>query len=227
MKAATPLYNDRMRLVGEERREFQRLRLDPPLPGTLGSTAVSILEIGVLGARVQHAAPLDQEYAELHFASGNEDVGMRCEIIRTVKSADAKAAGSGLQSGVRFLAAIDDSGDKLRAMLARIVTHEFEVRRKLPPNSMPPASSVDGDKTVRGADAGFLCYRLDSGVWRKRRVFLPEQPSMGFTVARIEDSEEMQRLCRVFEASDEEGRRLIRLFAELSVSDVLEIPPKL
>jgi hypothetical protein len=210
---------------GEERREFQRLGLDPPLPGTLGSTAVSILELGVLGARVQHADPLDREYAELHFASGSDDIAMRCEVIRTVKSTDAKYPDSGLQSGVRFLAAIDESGDKLRALLAQLVTHEFEVRRKLP-NSMPPASSVDGDKTVRGADAAFLCYRFENGVWRKRRVFLPEQPSTGFTVARIEDNEEMQRLCRVFEASDEEGRRLIRLFAELSVSDVLEIPPR-
>ena len=42
----------------------------------------------------------------------------------------------------------------------------------------------------------------------------------------IEDAAEMQRLCEVFEASDEEGRRLIRLFAELSVSDVLQIPPR-
>ena len=214
-----------MRLEGEERREFQRLRLDPPLPGTIGSTAVSLLELGVLGARVQHANPLDQDYAELHITAGNDDIGMRCEIIRTVKSTDAKFPDSGLQSGVRFLAAIDDAGDKLRALLARLVTHEFEVRRKLP-DSMPPASSVDGDKTVRGADAGFLCYRFENGVWRKRRVFLPEQPANGFTVARVEDNEEMQRLCRVFEASDEEGRRLIRLFAELSVSDVLEIPPK-
>ncbi len=209
-----------MRLVGEERREFQRLRLDPPLPGTLGKTAVSILEVGVLGARVQHTEPLDQAYAELHFSSGSAEMGMRCEIIRTFKSE------GGLESGVRFLAAIDDSGDKLRAMLARLVTHEFEVRRKMPANSMPPPSSVDGDKTVRGADAGFLCYRLEDGIWRKRRVFLPEQPATGFTVARSEDNAEMQRLCRVYEASDEEGRRLIRLFAELSVSDVLEIPPK-
>jgi hypothetical protein len=113
-------------------------------------------------------------------------------------------------------------------MLADLVTHEFEVRRKMPPNTIPQnPSSVDGDKTVRGADAAFLCYRLENGVWRRRRVFLPEQPSVGFTVARSEDSAEMQRLCRVYEASDEEGRRLIRLFAELSVSDALEIPPKM
>lgn len=210
-----------MRLVGEERREFQRLRLDPALPGTIGKTAVSILEVGVLGARVQHKDPLDLEYAELHFSSEGDDIVMRCEVIRSFQRP------SGLESGLRFLAAVEDSGDRLRAMLARLVTHEFEVRRKMPADSMPPPSSVDGDRTVRGADAGFLCYRFEDRVWRKRRVFLPEQPATGFTVARSEDSSEMQRLCRVYEASDEEGRRLIRLFAELSVSDFLEIPPKL
>ncbi len=202
-------------LIGEERREFQRLPLESPLPGTLGNTTVTIVEIGVLGAGVKHDSPIASEYEELHFQFDGNDIGMRCEVVRTKDT----------QSGIRFLSALDDSGDKLRAMLAKLVTHEFEVRRNHPPNTIP-AVSVDGDKTVRGADAGFLTYRLENGVWRKRRVFLPEQPSMGFTVARTEDSAEMQRLCRVYEASDEEGRRLIRLFAELSVSDVLEIPPK-
>jgi hypothetical protein len=215
-----------MRLVGEERREFQRLRLDPPVPGSLGTTAVSILEIGVLGARVQHADRFEQEYVELRFSFDTDEIGMKCEVVRTLSGEDATHPGAGFESGVRFLAAVDESGDKLRSMLASLVTREFELRRNVPADMMPQAG-VDGDRTVRGADAGFLCYRLESGVWRKRRVFLPEQPSMGFTVARAEDSAEMQRLCRVYEASDEEGRRLIRLFAELSVSDALEIPPKL
>ncbi|PYQ35906.1 MAG: hypothetical protein DMF57_01655, partial [Acidobacteria bacterium] len=75
-------------------------------------------------------------------------------------------------------------------------------------------------------DAGFICYRLENSRWHKRSVFLPEQPQVGFTVARWSESEDIKRLCQVYEASDEEGRRLIRLFAELSVSDVLEIPPR-
>lgn len=209
-----------MPLVGEERREFQRLRLDPPCPGRLGSTPVNILEVGVLGARVRHAAPVDQQYCEMHFAHRQTPIAMKCEVVRTFQSAGV------LESGIRFLAAVGDSGDTLRAMLADLVTHEFEVRRNMP-NSMPEdAGAVDGDRTVRGSDAAFLCYRLEDGKWHKRRVFLPEQPSTGFTVARTEDSAEMQRLCQVYEASDDEGRRLIRLFAELSVSERLQIPPK-
>ncbi|HEX9160608.1 MAG TPA: hypothetical protein VF980_02790 [Thermoanaerobaculia bacterium] len=214
-----------MRVAGDERREFQRLRVDPPIPATLGNIQVMIVDAGVLGARVQHALPLEDKYADLRFTFRDQPIAMHCEIVRTTMSGETKLTDSSLQSGLRFVWAIEGSGDKLRRMLAQLVAHEFDSRRKVPADTMPQHASVDGDKTVRGADAAFLCYRYDGGVWRKRRVFLPEQPPAGFTVARIEDSTEMQRLCRVYETADEEGRRLIRLFAELSVSDVLQIPP--
>ena len=207
---------------GEERREFQRLELDPPIPGKLGSTSVFIAEIGVLGSRLHHAESVVETYSELHFSYRNEEIVLRCEVVRTLPS----HGGDGFDSGVRFLAAVGESGDRLRTMLADLVTRIIEARRRGPMKSTTE-TSIDGDRTVRGADAGFLCYRLDNGVWRRRRVFLPEQPASGFTVARAEDHAEMQRLCRVYEASDEEGRRLIRLFAELSVSDALEIPPRM
>jgi hypothetical protein len=212
------------RLRPEERREFQRLTLQPPIPGTLGVITVSILEIGVLGARLQHVEPLDVDYAELRFSHRGHELELKCEVVRTAAGV-SKQPGAGLESGVRFVAAIGESGDRLRDMLAELVTKELDKRRTSPGTTPLPAHGVDGDKTVRGADAGFLCYRFENGRWNKRAVFLPEQPSVGFTVTRSSDSEDIQRLCRVFEASDEEGRRLIQLFAELSVSDALAIPP--
>jgi hypothetical protein len=210
---------------GDERREFQRLRLDPPIPATLGTTAVTLLDIGVLGARIHHAAPLEEHPTELRFSHGANEIGLRCEVTRTYDSQDAKYPGSGLESGLRFLAAIGDSGDHLRAMLGELVKALLDKHPAPPPGSRQP---VDGDKTVRGTQAGFVCYRLDRlGVWNRRPVFLPEQPASGFTVARTEDRAEMQRLCAVYAASDDEGRRLIRLFAELSVSEAMEIPPRM
>lgn len=212
-----------MELRGEERREFQRLLLAPPVPGTLGATAVSILEIGVLGARVHHAQPFDSDFAELRFSWDDGDIGMKCEVVRTFNASE-QYPDSGLQSGLRFVAAMGDSGDRLRDMLAALVTRALQEHRRDPASTLVP--KIDGDKTVRARDAGFMCYRLENGVWQKRNVFLPEQPATGFTVARNEDNSEMQRLCEVYQASDEEGRRLIRMFAELSVSDALEIPPR-
>jgi len=207
-------------LAGHERREFQRLTLDPPVPGTFGTTAVTLMEVGVLGSRVHHAEPLDQEFGELRFSYNGEEIAMKCEVVRTIPN-QSKYPGSGVESGVRFLAAIGESGDRLRTMLGELVSHELKLRRNTPIHD----KAIDGDKTVRGKDAQFLCYRFDDGAWNKRRVFLPEQPRNGFTVANGEDTDEMQRLCRVYQVSDEEGRRLIRLFAELSISDVLQIPP--
>jgi hypothetical protein len=211
---------------GEERREFQRLRLDSSIPGTFGTTPVSVIEAGVLGARIQHAAPLDTPRGDLRFSYEGHEIAMRCEVVRTFDADPSKYPGGGLMSGARFLAAIGESGDSLRAMLATLVVRALEQRFDSSATRLR-LRSVDGDKTVRGVDAQFLSYRLESGgQWRQRHVFLPEQPATGFTVAKGEDPEEMQRLCTVYAASDNEGRRLIRMFAELSVSDVLQIPPR-
>ena len=208
-----------------ERREFQRLRLDPPVPGTLGTTAVSILELGVIGARVHHAEAIEQDTAELRFSFEDDEIGLRCELVRTATGANAKYPDSGYESGLRFVAAIDGSGDVLRRMLAALVTKEIE--RHPPLNPLHAGQAIDGDKTVRGTQARYVCYRLEANnTWSRRPVFLPEQPSAGFTVTRDVDHDEMERLCLVYLVSDEEGRRLIRLFAELSISEELEIPPR-
>ena len=212
-------------MKSEERREFQRLRLDAPIPGTFGTTPVSVVEAGVLGARIQHAAPLDISRGELRFSHEGNEISMRCEVVRTFDADHAKYPDAGLMSGLRFLAAIGESGDYLRSMLAELVVRCLEEHHDSSATRLR-LRAIDGDKTVRGVDAQFLSFRLEHGAWRRRHVFLPEQPAAGFTVARGEDAEEMQRLCDVYLASDEEGRRLIRLFAELRVSDVLQIPPR-
>jgi hypothetical protein len=209
-------------MEAKERREFQRLTLNPPVPGTLDTAAVSVLEIGVLGGRIQHGARFETTKSELRFSHKDGEIALRCEIVRTSESG-SKYPGAGFESGLRFVAAIGESGDRLREMLGELVTAELERIRDASMHGIGQA--VDGDKTIRGKDAGYLCYRLERNGWSKRRVFLPEQPPVGFTVARSTDTEEMKALCAVYEASDAEGRRLIRLFAELSVSDALQIPP--
>ena len=214
-----------MQSKGEERREFQRLRLDAPLPGTFGSDPVTIVEVGVLGARVQHAAPLSIPRGELRFSESGSDIVMRAEVVRTLDASQTRYTDAAFVSGLRFVAAVGESGDHLRAMLSRLVVVAIEDRHESSITRLR-IRKVDGDKTVRGIDAQFIAFRFENGSWAKRHVFLPEQPATGFTVARGEDPDEMQRLCTVYEASDEEGRRLIRLFAELSVSDALQIPPR-
>ncbi|HUR81022.1 MAG TPA: PilZ domain-containing protein [Thermoanaerobaculia bacterium] len=205
---------------GVERREFQRLRLDRPISGTYDNTPVTLAEIGILGARIEHETPLAGTYGDLRFAHGDREVDMRSEVIRTSGEEGRYV------SGLRFLSAVGESGDHLRTMLAELVSRVIEQKYDNSATRLKILRTIDGDKTIRGVDAHFHSYRYEDGSWRRRRVFLPEQPATGFTVARGEDADEMHRLCAVYEASDEEGRRLIRMFAELSVSDALQIPPR-
>ncbi len=211
---------------GEERREFQRLGLEQPIAGTFNATPVVILEMGVLGTRLIHKTPFESPKGDVRFVFEGNVVTMRCEVVRTMEVDPAKYGGAGYASGMKFLAAVGDSGNFLRSMLVRLVSRALEQRSDSASNAHFELSPVDGDRTVRGVDAQFVAYRWEDGVWRRRAVFLPEQPPVGFTVAKKEDGVEMQRLCEVFEASDEEGRRLIRLFAELSVTQILQIPPR-
>ena len=210
--------------TGEERREFQRLRLDSAIPATFGSSAVWLVEIGILGARIRHAQPLGSDRSELHFSNGGNEIALRAAVVRTFETDPREHPDGGSISALRFLAAIGESGDHLRTILGRLVAAELERHHNATLHRARQAP-VDGDRTVRGRDAHFVAFRLENGAWKRRPVFLPEQPSTGFTVARDEDPEEMQNLCAVYEASDDEGRRLIRMFAELSVSDALQIPP--
>ena len=195
-----------------ERREFQRLLLELPTAAKFAGQPATLIEIGILGARLRHDGPLPQSGA-LQFRDGERELELGCELVRT-------EAG---ESAVRFVSAAGESGDFLRQMLARLVEGRMRGLGRIAWDTIGPG--IDGDRTVRGRDAGFVCYRLDGGIWSRRRLFLPEQPQHGFTVAKGVDRDEMQQLCRVYQGSDEEGRRLIRLFAELSVSEAMGIPP--
>lgn len=210
---------------GEERREFQRLILGQPHAGTFQSVPVVLIEMGILGTRVLHKVPFETQRGDLRFVFDGNVVTMRCEVVRTSEVDPARYGGASLSSGMRFLAAVGESGNHLRSMLVQLVSRSLDQRGDAA-EGLLKLSPVDGDRTVRGAAAPFIAYRLDDGVWKRRAIFLPEQPPLGFTVAKKEDPAEMQRLCEVYEASDEEGRRLIKMFAELSVTQVLQIPPR-
>lgn len=203
-----------------ERREFQRLSLPARLRAEFGNASVHVLEIGVTGARLEHDEPLPVgERRTLRFDWEGERLELEAEVVRSASPSAAPAA-SRRQSGVAFAAAQPEVADSLRGLLARAVLQRLGERRL----EAPALDFADADDTLRPGDARFVTWTREEGIWRKRRSFLPDQPDDGFTVAASEDREELQRLCRTWEQADAEGRRLLRLFCELSVSDAMNVP---
>ena len=67
------------------------------------------------------------------------------------------------------------------------------------------------------ADTGYVCYILEQKAWRTKRTHDPGQPADGFTISALEDTQQAQLLCDAYLRSDQEGRRMIQLFAQLSI----------
>jgi len=51
------------------------------------------------------------------------------------------------------------------------------------------------------------------------------QTADGFTVAALEDQTQIDLLCQADEKSDTDGRKMIQLFAQLSIAEGEGIPP--
>lgn len=66
---------------------------------------------------------------------------------------------------------------------------------------------------------GFFCMRYENEHWRRTKTMNPEQPPDGFTVSLDEDHDHVEMLCETYRRADIEGRGLIRLFAQLSITE--------
>ena len=227
----------------DEKRAFQRLQLSEPIPASLDDSDAMLLDLGVSGALIEHTFPLGIEStATLKFTYEDRNIEMECEVARSnspqplpdgvIPFPGIEVEPRSYQSGLRFVRAIGDSDELLRQLLSE---HVARILRAQQANALGErdANIIDGDATItrlgaarRTADSGFLVYRLLPSGWQKTLALLPDQPEEGFTVAAFEDEKHLEGLCRAFESADEEGRRLIRLMAELSISEAQGLPTR-
>lgn len=212
-------------MVASDRREFQRLRLAKPILALMDGQNALILDIGVGGAYIEHYGALPEGARfKLLFRWQRNDVEFLCEarrsrVVRT--GGDQMSVVS--HTGVRFLEATGDADARLNDMMATFVGRVLAAQRA-------NASGKDDGESLsltqlggarRARSRGWVSFRLVNGLWRRELAAAPTQPPDGFTVAAYEDDDEVATLCETYEAADEEGRRLIRLLAELSARNAL------
>ncbi len=211
-------------MVTNDRREFQRLHLAKPILAQLDSQNALILDIGVGGAFIEHygmVAP-GQRF-QLTFRWMGEDVTFIVEVIRT---SEVRKPGGDMQStvahtAVHFVEAKGDAENRLHAMMATFVGKVLAAQKS---NASGDLTDSAGARILaqlgearRMRTRGYIAYHFKDGAWWRVPTDSALQPPDGFTVAAYEDEEELVQLCGSYETADEEGRRLIRLVAELSV----------
>ena len=214
-------------MLQHDRREFQRLKLAKPILAMMDSANALILDIGMAGAFLEHYGTTEPgKTFHLTFRWQGADVEFVCEVVRTAVVRQPAGDGKSLMShtGVHFREAIGDSAERLQDLIATFVGRSLAAQRANaagePDQAQSGAILESLGAARRKRSRGFISYRLRDNRWWRVPTDSPVQPEDGFTVADWEDEAELETLCRTYEAADEQGRQLIRLVAELSVSSV-------
>jgi hypothetical protein len=213
---------------GSERRRFQRLSLANPAIATLGSGAALVLDLGVGGALVEHEGEISPGgKTTMRIRWYQYEIELSCQAVHSRlvnRSTETRTAVS--HSGLRFVDLSSETRHDLQTMMATMVG------RILAAQKANARGDFEGDRIDSGAIlsdlgrarrsrmSGLVSYKLKGNMWWRTPTTSAQQPQDGFTVAAYEDENDLETLCAAYVNSDGEGRRLIRLIAELSVSSV-------
>lgn len=213
-------------MVANDRREFQRLRLAKPILALMDGQNALILDIGIGGAYLEHygALPPGARF-KLLFRWLGADVELLCEVRR---ARVVRSGGDNMSivshSGVRFVEATRESDARLNDMMATFIGRVLAAQRANAsgnPENEDALTLAQLGGARRARSRGWVSFRLANGTWRREVAASAKQPPDGFTVAAYEDEDELALLCQTYEAADAEGRRLVRLLAELSARNAL------
>jgi len=216
-----------MALVAEssDRRRFQRIGLPRPVGGRSGAARVFLIDLSLGGFRVAHQLALKpNDPFELSFEWEGQRITMRCSVIHNVlfRLAKTSAEKSIYHAGLRIDEATVSSRSALREMIASFIARALD-EQKANARGIP---AVAADSFQTGKGTRYLRCELIDGTWRKSETERPDQPPFGFTVSVEEDRQQLALLCESFEKSDAEGRKMIQMLAEMSISKAEGIPTR-
>lgn len=91
-------------MPASERRTARRINLTSPIPATLGTTRVTLMEISQRGALIEHSTPfVEGARLRLNFKWEQKEISRECRVVRSKISRSRDAAGFIYQSGLEFL----------------------------------------------------------------------------------------------------------------------------
>ena len=220
----------------DERRRSERIRLLEPLKGKVDDLDVLVLEVGLLGGRIEHERPLPVgALIRLDFQWSDEELSLIAKIARSdIDSILTAAAGTPVyQSGLEF----DEFLDRTEGLLKRLI-HSHVTRALQEQESNAKGEGADlrqnipflrdlgiTEKVNGEAPTSFESMRerifvrhmmVAPGRWTEDVVAKPIHPREGFTILGSVDPDEIATLRRMYETSDENNRKLLRVMAELT-----------
>jgi hypothetical protein len=233
-------------MADEQRRYAERITLKEPIVAMIGDMEARIVEISLIGGRIEHVGRLNMNSAvTLQFRWQGENVKLKAKIARTeMRSIGGKM---GYSSGVDFAKSAAEAPVILQRIVASFIEPESIPMPEPPaPKAAPPkpaaapvkAKAAPARQPISTEPAPFLpavedeieeideqsevlpyveCSWVEEQ-WVTKRTREPKQPLQGFTMLAPDSDEEIDEFCKTFEVADPETQRMIRVSFELAIA---------
>lgn len=220
----------------DNRRRAERVRLTMPRPARLGTFNVVLSDVSIAGAGIQHHVQVPSNLVlPLTFRWEKQSLELYARLVRSRLEFFTRGETSLriYHSGLIFVAKEHAEGD-IRELIANRVSRALN-RQIANAYALPYAERQASDSSgginlnqlfplFTPSGRGYIRCTLERGRWKKEMAETPEQPESGFTVSASERAEEIELLCRTYSAAGYEERRLIRIFAQLSIAEPSDVP---
>jgi hypothetical protein len=195
--------------MDRERRKAERTTLAEPLLVRIGATSGRIIDLSLVGARVEHeekltvGAMVDLELQGARFKG------------RVARSEISGRKGGTLvyQSGIQFTE-LDATVSGVIASILRGKEEEAAPPPAPPPPAAPAPSAPGGGNMFFAVDdeetMPYIMLRFRENRWSKHYTATPQQPDEGLTISR-DQANEIDMLQRTYETADPETRRMMRI----------------
>lgn len=191
------------------------LRLAKPIPATLGTLPVLVLDLGPSGALVSGLCEFAQGTEhDLAFLDDRHDVSVRCRVTGIAEH--------GVTPERDLLVRFIEPGVGLTEFIER---YEQQVHRAEIANFEGDIAGnvIDGDRMLSDlgeaarANEPFLRCQFNGARWHTVLTESRDQPEDGFTISAGEPEEQIRLLQLAYEETDEDGQRALREFAAVSL----------
>lgn len=217
------------------RRVTNRLTFKMPRPARFATFEVVLVDLSLKGAGIQHPNQIPPGTRSLlRFRLERESHEITCEIKRS-KLQLVRQGTKTLQiyrSGLQFVG-IEGEAETIKDALRKRVQRAIARQQA---DAFANADAMKGVDESSGAIplaalAAWMetrpyvrCVLEKNGKWKSEKVDVPDQPPVGFTVLADEGETEIDLLRRAFERANDEQRRLIRMFAQITLSEPSDEP---
>lgn len=208
-----------------DRRRSQRIQLDDRPEAILGGVPVSIIELGLSGLRISSSEPFREDNrAELTFDYEGEEVRAMCRIVRSeLQSRLSEVMGELVYHvGLEIIEIKAQSKRSIRKLIGERVSRALELQKA---NALGETANWDSViESTRHRPSGrsemYTSCRLGAGgQWQEATILKPTQPRDGFTIRATATDEEIGKLKKAYEEGSPEIRDMIRVFAEISITE--------